>query len=105
MLEIVKIERPDSITLKAKGRIDTNNAANLASALQESVSRTTNETIVLDCENLQYMSSVGLRLLLQTRKQVGEDRLKLVNVTDVVYDILNVTGFDSFLKVERLGIQ
>ena len=103
MLEIVKIENPGSITLKTKGRIDTDNAANLASALQDSVSKTTNEIIILDCENLQYMSSAGLRLLLQTRKQVGEDRLKLVNVTDIVYEILNVTGFNSFLNVERVG--
>lgn len=103
MLEIAKIVSPDSITLKTTGRIDTDNAANLASALQDSVSGTTNEIIILDCEHLQYMSSAGLRLLLQTRKQVGENRLKLVNVTDVVYEILNVTGFDSFLNVERLG--
>lgn len=100
MLEITKVTDKNNVLIKVKGRIDTDNASNLASALQESVNRTTNEVLVLDCEELQYMSSAGLRLLLQTRKQVGENRFKLINVTDVLKEILLVTGFDSFLKIE-----
>lgn len=100
MLEIMKTTDKNNVIIKVKGRIDTDNASHLASTLQESVSHTTNEVLVLDCEELQYMSSAGLRLLLQTRKQVGEERFKLINVTETLKEILVVTGFDNFLKID-----
>ena len=103
MLEIEKQVDITGIILSIKGRIDTNNASVFASVLQEGCRELGKGTLFIDCKHLEYMSSAGLRLLLTTRKQVNEGQLKLINVTDLVYEILSVTGFDSFLEVERLA--
>ena len=52
----------------------------------------------IDCTQLQYVSSAGLRVLLMMYKSLADkSRFKLLNVSDEVKEILEVTGFDQFL--------
>jgi hypothetical protein len=55
--------------------------------------------VVLDAEELRYISSSGLRVLLKLRKL--EENLKLINASAEVYDILEMTGFADLFPVSR----
>ena len=47
---------------------------------------------------MSYVSSAGLRVLLMMYKSMEDkSRFKLLNVSDEVRKILEVTGFDQFL--------
>lgn len=58
--------------------------------------------IVIDCTELDYIASSGLRIFLSILKQAKEvgSRVILKNVNDVVRDVLDLTGFVSIFEFE-----
>jgi anti-sigma B factor antagonist len=60
--------------------------------------------IVIDCTNLEYIASSGLRILLSILKQakIVGSRVVLKNVNEVVYDVLSLTGFVSIFDFEKV---
>ena len=89
----------NTLTLFLEGRIDTNNAVQIEQEIFSAVGGKT-EDIVLDAENLEYISSAGLRVLMKLRKSIGKP-LPMVNVSTQVYDILDTTGFTELLEVYK----
>ena len=55
------------------------------------------DTVEVDCKELSYISSAGLRVLLMISKL---HYVHLINVNDTVKDILSQTGFDQIVKVK-----
>ncbi len=55
--------------------------------------------LVIDAEDLEYISSAGLRILLRLRKE--NPNLMVVNVCPEVYEILDMTGFTEMLDVKK----
>ena len=54
--------------------------------------------LVFDMAELQYISSAGLRVLLATQQRLGDTgSFVLTNVPSAVKEILDVTGFSSFM--------
>ena len=82
-----------------EGRIDSTNAAILERNLEAVKAENPGCELVLDAEGLEYISSAGLRVLLQARKAQGS--LTVRGVSPQVYDILEVTGFTNLLDVKR----
>lgn len=81
-----------------EGRIDSSNSETIRNELDEIAAANTECELVLDAEELQYISSAGLRVLLQLSKNQG-NRLEVRNVSLEVYDILEMTGFTDILTV------
>lgn len=80
------------------GRIDSNTAADFEAEVMEVVDGCGN--IILDLKETEYISSSGLRALLQVKKRIGSDGiLKLINVSESVMDVLDMTGFSDMLEV------
>ncbi len=86
------------MTFELKGRIDSNNAAQVE---QELFSRLpAGETsVVLDAEKLDYISSAGLRVILRLKKACPD--LRVVNVSSEIYEIFDMTGFTEMFTVEK----
>ena len=82
------------------GRIDSTNAQNFSSTITSIRAKYPNSEIVFDCAQLEYISSAGLRVLLSFSKKENT-QIKLVNVSQAVADILNVTGFSTIFDVSR----
>ena len=101
MLEIAKEINGNSILLILKGRLDTNTAYDLQKTVSDSIENV-NE-LVINVKDLEYMSSAGLRLLLIFHKTIdargGIFIVKYPN--EDIYSILDMTGFTSFLNIER----
>ena len=57
------------------------------------------DSVVIDCTDLKYISSAGLRVLLIIKKSLQENELILHNVNEPVMDILDTTGFSDLLTV------
>ena len=58
--------------------------------------------ILIDCTDLEYISSSGLRILLRILKQAQSvgSRVVLKNVNDVIHEVLDLTGFKSIFEFE-----
>ena len=68
----VKINKNDNIvTAEFNGRLDTPASLEIAQDI-ESIKKEASGTIVLDCSQLSYISSSGLRLFLSIRKAAAE---------------------------------
>ncbi len=83
------------------GELDTAAAPETENALQPLLD-SKGKDIVIDCTELEYIASSGLRLLLGILKQAQEvgSRVVLKNVNDVVKDVLDLTGFVSIFEFE-----
>ena len=79
------------------GRLDTVTAPELESFLGENYKSP--ETLIINCEKLEYISSAGLRVLLATQKK-SKGAMKLTNVCDLVMEVFEVTGFVDILVIE-----
>lgn len=55
--------------------------------------------LIPDADQLQYISSAGLRVILRLLK-TGK-QIKMVNVSPEVYEVLDVTGFSEMMSVEK----
>ena len=54
-----------------------------------------------DFSGLDYISSAGLRVLLATQKAMNQQgNMTLINVSDVIHEIFEVTGFTDILTIE-----
>ena len=84
--------------LSISGRIDTMNAPQLLSSFEESSAEGALEKITIDCKNLEYISSAGLRVLLIMIKSLkNSSGMTLRNVSPTVMDILETTGFTDLI--------
>ena len=89
----------DRIIACLEGRIDSSNAPELKEALSELMAQNPGRTLEIDAQALDYISSAGLRALLQARKAQGA--LTVRDVSPEVYEILDMTGFTSLLTVKK----
>lgn len=97
MLNINATKNESTLTLVLDGRLDTVTAPELQAAIDEQIDGISN--IIMDCKDLAYISSAGLRVLLTARKTIQGD-LILNNVAPSVQDVLEITGFVDILTIE-----
>ena len=88
------------ITIFLEERIDTNNAPTFEKELFEVIGETPDREVILDAENLEYISSAGLRVLMKLRKQQKKS-VPVLNASPDIYDIFQVTGFAELLDVRK----
>ena len=83
-----------------EGRIDASNAPDLLKELEAVRAENDGCELEVDAGGLEYISSAGLRVLLQLTR--SQDRpLTVVNVRPAVYEILETTGFTELLRVKK----
>ena len=88
------------LTVGLSGRLDTVTAPDLEAQLKgclEGVSE-----LILDLNELEYISSAGLRVLHATHKSLsaGGRRLVIRGANDLVREVFEVTGFTGILNIE-----
>lgn len=57
---------------------------------------------VVDFQKLDYISSAGLSVLLETQKRLSEsgNKLKLKNLNKQIRDVFRYSGFDTIFEIE-----
>ena len=88
-----------SLVVGLAGRIDSNNAAEVESEIQQVLGGAGKGPLVIDAEELEYISSAGLRVILHLRKSHQE--LSIINVKPEVYEVLDMTGFTEMMPVKK----
>ena len=89
----------DVLYIELNGRVDTTNAQEAENGINALLAGNEQLPLVLDLENLQYISSAGLRVVLRLRK--NNAGLKIINANADVYEILDMTGFTDMIPVEK----
>ena len=88
--------------IKTGTRIDTLNAAQFETDIQPAMENGVD--LEIDCTELNYMASSGLRVLQLVMRTVVRKfggQIKLTHVNDEIFNILKMTGFTRYITVER----
>lgn len=98
-MNIDKIIEENKLTVKLEGRLDTNTAPHLEEELKKDLPDI-NE-LVLDFEDLKYISSAGLRVVLSTQKTMNKQGNMIIeNVNDLIMEVFEATGFVDILTIK-----
>ena len=87
------------LTIFLEGNVDTNNAEQVGADIDLIRSKNPDGALILDLENLKYISSAGLRQILRLKKK--EKDYKLINCSSEIYDIFDMTGFAEMMDIEK----
>jgi anti-sigma B factor antagonist len=98
MLNINVKSEGEKLTVKLEGRLDTTTSPELESELGMNLDGI--KELVFDFNDLEYLSSAGLRVLLNAQKTMNQQgEMKVTGVSDAVKEIFDVTGFSDILTV------
>ena len=88
--------------IKTGARIDTMNANQFEEDIQPALSNG-GADIEMDCSELTYMASSGLRIIQKTMRTVMQHKgqFKITNVSPEIYEVLVMTGCTKFMTVEQ----
>lgn len=88
--------------VKAQGKLDIYNAQDYLDEIKEHLQKYVKE-LVLDFSKISYVSSIGLRVILELHKIMQDKKglLKLKNVDENVLHVFKITGFDKFLTIDN----
>ena len=98
-MEAVIEKTEDTLIVSPKGRLDTVSSAELTAQINEVGADDVD--IDMDFEEVEYISSAGLRLLvaLQRQAKASEHVLVIRNVNKVVEEVFKISGFNKKFTV------
>ena len=100
-MEVI-INKEDSVTtVRLIGRLDTPASQDVAQQF-EPLMADAKGTTVLDCTEMSYISSSGLRIFLSLRKAAASQGGKVIvkNISDDIRQVFMMTGFLNLFEIE-----
>ena len=101
MFEVEKKQDGSTLVFTLKGVLDTPAAPSLEKVLEGAYDEA--EGILFDCRELEFLTSAGLRILLEAQQEM-EDRdkeMKLKSVCAEIMEVFDMTGFSDVLTIEN----
>lgn len=89
----------NKIIMELSGRIDSNNAASVDAEIQKLVEGKAHVPVLIHADQLEYISSAGLRDLLRLMKT--NPQITITGVSSDIYEIFDMTGFTQMMNVEK----
>ena len=99
MMNIIQNRNNNQLVIALEGRLDISTAPDLDKVVNNDLDGVTE--LVFDLEKLDYISSVGLRVLLFAQKKMNrQGSMKVINVNEMVMDVFAAMGFADIMKIE-----
>jgi anti-anti-sigma factor len=100
-MNITPIQRTGWLELKLEGRLDASWSEHFINTIASNI-REGRHNIRVDAENLEYLSSAGLRALLRAHKDLTavSGTFAIIRASEFVIKTLSMSGFGSLLALE-----
>ena len=95
-----EVDNKGVLTLYLEGELNSFNAEGIDKEIEKITNEAKFKSLVLDLENLRYISSAGLRIVLKLKQKY--DQVSIQNASLEVYDIFQMTGFTNILPVSKI---
>jgi anti-sigma B factor antagonist len=101
-MEISITESGDVRILSFQGNLDTNTSPDAENEINGLIEAGAQKLLV-NFENLDYISSAGLRILLATAKKLkaSQGDLKICCLNETVQEVFDISGFATILSVSK----
>ena len=99
-MEVETKRQGDTLIAKTDGRVDGANAREFQTALEAAIDA--NEcAVILDMEQLSYISSAGLRVILLLAKALqGQNRkFAICSLSESIQEVFEISGFDKIISI------
>lgn len=99
-MEIIQEKVNDVAIVEIKGRLDVTTASDLEQVFTKLLSENQNKVLV-ECRELEYISSAGLRVLLNAAKQYDKvsGQIMLAGLSQNVKQVFEISGFTSIFPI------
>ena len=99
-MRIITTDHEDVKVVGINGMLDTGTAPDLEKQLSELIDQG-HIKIILNFEDLAFIASTGLRVILSTGKKLAKagSEIRICTLNDTVQDIFEMSGFISMFKV------
>ena len=87
------------MTLFFVGELNSLTSPKIEKEILEVIGKEKFETLILDFDDVTYLSSAGLRVVLKLKQNYADTRI--INASLDVYNVLSMTGFASMMKVSK----
>lgn len=96
----IRIRKKSAVIASLKGRMDALSYLDFEQALQRYINEG-EKYIILDCNDLDYISSAGMRsiLVISNKVKAVEGRLFLAGLKDMVKKIFEISGSITLLHI------
>lgn len=98
-MTITTTRNGSALTFQLEGRLDTTTSPQLEAELSASLDGV--KQLTLDLQQLAYLSSAGLRVILGAQKRMNKQGQMVVrHVNETIMEVFEVTGFVDILTIE-----
>lgn len=87
------------LTIYLEGEFNSYNSEEIGNSIDEIVSQSVFDELVIDLEKLSYVSSAGLRVFLKLKQRFNN--LSIINASLEVYDVFQMTGFNNMMTIKK----
>jgi anti-sigma B factor antagonist len=101
-MEIIQ-ENTDGIEIfSVKGSLDSNTSSEFETRVYTALEGG-HRKLIFNLENLDYISSAGIRVMLKTTKDLKrmDGSIVLCSLQDYVREVFDIAGFDGYLNIEK----
>jgi len=98
-MEIKRSNTDEVISLELEGRMDKFTSPLLENEIANVIPDLQGKKLEINMKNVTYLSSAGLRVLLNTHKQL-KGNFVVTNIRDEIMEIFAITGFSKVLNIE-----
>ena len=99
-MDIQEERKGQVVIVKVSGRLDSNNSSELERKISDLVDK--NEKVILvDCQQLSYVSSSGLRVFLMGLKKMNavQGKFWICSLQDMVQEVFDISGFTGIFSI------
>jgi anti-sigma B factor antagonist len=99
-MELLEQKTDQCVVVSINGRLDTTNYAILEKKLMDLIEGH-QEKILVECSNMDYISSSGLRILLMALKKISsvKGKFALCGLQENINEIFEISGFTSIFEI------
>lgn len=99
MITIQTEQEEEFYIIKVEGEVDASSSIYLDNKIGEAIKA--HKKILVDCEDLKYISSAGLGVFMSyiNEMEEGEIRMVLYGLSDKVRNVFQILGLDQLIKM------
>jgi anti-sigma B factor antagonist len=99
-MDIIEKRLNEIVIFKLNGNLNSNTSPELEDKIFEAI-KNESKNMILDFEDLDYISSAGLRVIMKAAKNLkkSEGMIVLCSMQDYVKEVFEIAGFDAYLPI------
>jgi anti-anti-sigma factor len=100
-MKVTILQKEQESVVRIAGELDTIATTEQADDLQQ-VLNIADKALVMDCSELEYISSAGLRFFMQLKREseAKGGSIRITNMNEDVADIFRMSGFQNIFQIE-----